>query len=327
MGLDLHRPGLRRIGRIVLVTASFVFVGVALASRRQELLAFDWQVEPARLVLSGLLLAAVLVASVAIWGRTLRAFGEQVEFPVLARIWFLSNLSRYIPGKIWQFVGVMELSRAVGISALKSVTSLAVYMGFVLLAGWIVGVYLIPGDALGGAAHLLPVLRIATPLLLLLLHPTVLNTVVGWVARLTKRPLLRWDGSWAEGGILVGLNVLQWLGLGAAFTLFVDSLTALGPAHYPTLTAVFALSFLGGYVVLLAPAGLGAKEGVLTLLLASMLPLPVAAAIAVAARVWMILSELVPVLIFMRRGRARSGGAAGSRGASTNRTSSLEERC
>ena len=113
---------LRRVGRIALVVLSFVFLGILLVRQREQLLAYQWEVRPLRLALSVLAFAAVLVASVGIWKRTLRGFGATVPFPVLARIWFLSNLSRYIPGKIWQFVGVAELSRAVGLPALTSLT-------------------------------------------------------------------------------------------------------------------------------------------------------------------------------------------------------------
>ena len=51
---------------------------------------------------------------------------------------------------------------------------------------------------------------------------------------------------------------------------------------------------------MIAPAGLGAKEGALTGLLLGLLPLPVAAAVAVASRIWSAVAEVVPALIFLR---------------------------
>ncbi|HEX6940049.1 MAG TPA: lysylphosphatidylglycerol synthase domain-containing protein [Longimicrobiales bacterium] len=302
---------LRRAGRGALIALSFVFLGALLVRQREQLAAYPWQVRPFALGLSILGFAAVLVASVGIWGRTLKGFGVRIPFPVLARIWFLSNLSRYIPGKIWQFVGVAELSRAAGLSALTNVTSLLVFMGITLVAACFVGAYLMP--ATGPLADIVVALRIAAPFLLLLLHPAVIGAGVRWASRITRRPLARWDGSWLDGLLLFGLCVLEWLGMGAAFTLFMGSVAPVGAAALPAATAAFALSFVAGYVVLL-PAGLGAKEGALAVLLGTVVPLPVAAAVAVAARVWTILAELLPVCIFLRptRWRAPAGPAAES---------------
>lgn len=296
---------LRRVARIALVLLSFVCLAILLVRQREQLAAYSWEVRPLRLGLSVLAFAAVLVASVGIWARTLKGFGMTVPFPVLARIWFLSNLSRYIPGKIWQFVGVAELSRAVGLPALTSLASLLVFMGVTLVAAVFVGAFLMP--AAGPIANVVVGMRIAAPFLLLLLHPAAIGAGVQLASRLTRRPLAPWQGTWGDGLVVFALCVLEWLGMGAAFTLFVASVAHVDATAFPLATAAFSLSFVAGYAVLL-PAGLGAKEGALALLLGTMLPLPVAAAVAVAARVWTILAELLPVCIFLRPIRWRASG-------------------
>lgn len=295
-------PGLRRWSRGALIALSFLFLGLLLVRQRERLSAYAWRVDPLRLGLATIAFAAVLVAGVGIWRRTLRGFGVRVRFPVLARIWFLSNLSRYIPGKVWQFVGVVELSRAAGVPALAAITSLLVYMGVILLAACFVGAYLLP--AAGPFATAVTVLRFASPVLVVLVHPRAVNTAVRWASRLTRRPPLTWNGRWLDGVALFGLCVLEWLGLGAAFALFVSGIAAVGPDAFATLIAAFALSFVAGYAALL-PAGLGAKEGALAILLGTVVPLPVAAAIAVAARAWTVVAESIPAFIFLRPTRGR----------------------
>jgi glycosyltransferase 2 family protein len=287
---------LRRIGRAALIALSFLFLGLLLVRQREQLLIYDWQVHPLRLTGSIILFAAVLVASVGIWGRALRQFDVRVPFPILARIWFLSNLSRYIPGKIWQFVGVAEMSHAAGVAVLTSITSLLMFMGFTLIAACVVGAALLPATGPLGAWGV--GLRLVAPLLLLLAHPRVINAAVRVASRITRRPLATWSGSWFDGLLLVGLCLAEWVGMGIAFTLFIGSLAPVGLEVLPTATAAFALSFVAGFAVLL-PAGLGAKEGALAVLLSTIMPLPVAAAIAVASRVWTVLAELLPVCIFL----------------------------
>lgn len=297
------RPGaelLRRLGAILFLGAAALFLGLALLRQREELLGFHWEIEPVRLAASLLLLIAAIGASAAIWQLALRQLELRVPPVVLARIWFISSLGRYIPGKLWQLVGVAELSRRAGIPPVAGLTSLAVIMGFQLLAAWLVGVYLVPTAALGELAPLLPAARLTAPLLLLLLHPALLERLIALAARLARRPLGAWHGTWASSLLLLALSLLQWLGFGLAFQLFVSSLTDVTMQEYTALAASFALAFVAGYVVVFVPAGLGAKEGALALLLSSSMPLSVAAAMAVAARVWTITAELLPALLLLR---------------------------
>jgi len=301
------RTRLRRLGAMLFVVAAFLFLTLAVVRQRAELVAFDWQIAPASLVLSTVLLVAVLAWGIWIWVRILRAFDLEVPFPTLARIWFLSSLGRYIPGKVWQFVGVAELSRAAGVSALLGITSLLVYMGFVVLSAFLVGLYLIPTDAMGPVAGAAPILRLLAPASLLTLHPRILGGLVALGSRVLRKPLAPWSGTWAAAIGLLGACLLQWGGFGLAFSLFVASLTAsISLADVSVLTAAFALAFLAGYLAFFAPAGFGAKEGALAVLLAAVLPIPfaVAAALAVATRVWSIVADVIPALFFLRRARA-----------------------
>lgn len=307
------RIDLRRLAALAFVTVAFAFLGLALWRQREELLAFDWQIEPVRLALSLVALVATLLGGVAIWTRVLAHLGVRIGFRPLARVWFLSSLGRYIPGKIWQFVGVAELSRSAGISALVGITSLVVYMGFVALAAAAVGVLLFPLDAAGGLASMLLFARSLAPLALLAVHPRVIATMVRLAERLARRPFAPWLGSWRDGILLLAAAAVQWLGFGLAFHLLVSSLVDVGPAALPEITATYALAFLAGYLAFVAPAGLGAKDGAIAVLLSAALPVPlgVAAMLAVAARVWSIAGDVVPALFFLR-GPGRSAHAPAS---------------
>jgi uncharacterized membrane protein YbhN (UPF0104 family) len=295
------RLRLRAVLTFLFVVAAIGFLVVAMARQGSQLATYEWEVDPARLISSLAILIAVLVSGVGIWGYVLRQLDYRLRFRDLARIWFLSNLARYIPGKIWQFVGVAELSRSRGVPALIGVTSVAVFMGYVLLAAWVVGIYLLPAAALGPLAEGLTVVRVATPLLLALLHPGVQRGAIALVGRLTRQEFAPWKGGWRASLLLFAACVVLWIGFGAAFHLFVGSLTEVSPSQFPALTAVYAMAFLLSYVIVIAPAGLGAKEGVMAALLSSTFPLSVAAAVAVASRVWSTVAEVLPAIVVASR--------------------------
>lgn len=301
------RPAARRALSYLLVAAAFAFLAREILRNLDGLREFDWQLRPGMLALSLAALVAVLFLGVAYWGVVLRSFGVRIPLIPLARAWFLANLSRYIPGVVWQFVSLAQLGGAAGMGAVLSITSLLVQMGFTLLAAAALGLLILPGSPLGAAYPALEGLRWLAPLVLLAVHPAIIRTLVRVMARLSRREAVDWEGSWAQGVGLLALATLLWLAYGLTFFLFLRAFVDLPMALLPAVIAVHALSFLVGYLAFFAPAGLGFKDAALTVLLAGLMPSSVAASLAVAARLWSIAGEALPALALLPGGlRGRS---------------------
>lgn len=295
-------PGLRRLFTLALVAAAFYFLGRTIWLNAGQLRSFRWDVRPGLLVLSVLLLAAVLLWGVAVWRVLLRRFGAEVPFRALARAWFLANLSRYIPGVVWQFVSLAQLGPSAGLTPAATVTTLLVQMGFLLLSAGVLGVWLLPTEYAGEFVGVLVALRWASPLALALVHPAAIRGGLRLVERVTRKGVAEWRGSWAEGlGILL-LSGVSWMLYGAAFFLCLAAFVPLPLSALPAVTAINALAFIVGYAVFFAPGGIGFKEAALALLLAGLVPSGVAATLAVVSRLWTIAGELLPALFLARRG-------------------------
>lgn len=301
-----RHPWLRRLFTGALVGAAFLFLAREIYRNADQLRSFRWEVEPALLVLSVAMLSAVLLWGVGVWRIVIRGFGVEVPFRALARAWFLANLSRYIPGVVWQFISLAQLGPSVGLAPASMITTLLGHVGFSLLSGAVVGAWLLPGELAGELAPVLVGLRWASPLALVLVHPAVIHRVSRVAARATRRASPSWQGSWTDGLALLALSTLSWFLYGLAFHLFLDSFVPLAWSALPAVTAINALAFIVGYVVVIAPGGLGFKEGAIALLLAGLVPPAVAASLAIASRLWTIAAELLPALYLARR---RAGDA------------------
>lgn len=306
----------RRVFSALFVVVAFAFLGTYVARNLEQLRAFPWTLRPGLLGLSLLLNVVALAWGVWVWMLLLRRVGVRIPFPALARVWFLSALGRYIPGKIWQFVGAAHLGASVGLSPVVAVTSLAVHTGFFVVGAVLAALFFLPpqvGD-LGGIG--LPQLRWAAPLLLLTVHPAVIGRALGWFHRLARRPVAAWEGSWGDGVGLLALALAAWVLNGLALYLFLASLVPLSAPAALWMVGINALAFLVGLAVFVAPAGLGAKEGALAALLALVgPPIAVAALLAVAARLWSVATEVAPALVLL--GRPGSGAGAAPDGAAT----------
>lgn len=288
-----QRPLWQRLVTVLLIIATGWYLGAAVTGNWQEVRTFEWNVDPVLLIFSVAAHVAVLAWGVFVWSRLLRSFGHpEVGFLALLRIWFLSNLARYVPGKIWQFLAVAQLGRDAGLSGASLLTSLLIHAAFSLLGAVILVAFTLAEDLLsGGPPFFFPAL--ATVISLVLVHPAVLNTILGIVPRLLRREVVRWTAGWVGGIELLALSVLSWILYGGAFYLFVASLADVSPATIPMLSGVNALSFLAGYVAVIAPAGIGVREVAMANLLLPLLPGAVAAVLAVAARLWTVAAELI----------------------------------
>lgn len=295
-------PGVRRLLSYLLIAAAFAFLAREIVRNLDGLRDFEWHLRPGMLLLSLAALVAVLFLGVVYWGIVLRAFGVRVALIPLARTWFLANLSRYIPGVVWQFVSIAQLGVGAGMGAVLSITSLLVQMGFNLLAAGALGLLILPGSELAAAYPLIGELRWLAPLALVAVHPAVIRTMVRWMARLSRREAVDWEGTWLQGVGLLLLASAIWVVYGATFFLFLSAFVDLPLALLPAVVAVHAVSFLVGYLAFFAPAGLGFKDAALTVLLAGLLPSSVAASLAVAARLWSIAGEVLPALMLLPGG-------------------------
>jgi hypothetical protein len=79
----------------------------------------------------------------------------------------------------------------------------------------------------------------------------------------------------------------------------------------PLLSAASAVAaaYVLGYVAVFAPAGLGVREATLTLLLTPQFGVTTAGAVAVTARLWTTVLEVIPAAIFWVRHLTSEGAA------------------
>ena len=96
-----------------------VFLGALIATQWQQLQAYPWQIEIGWLLLALALLWLTWLLELNQWRFILGRLGGSLRFGEAARIWFLSNIGRYLPGKVWQIgaMGVMAQEQGVSVVA------------------------------------------------------------------------------------------------------------------------------------------------------------------------------------------------------------------
>lgn len=288
----------RRILAAALVGAAAFFLARVIVRHWGTVAAFPWRLDPWLLVASVAAHAGVLAWGVWVWGRVVAQFEhDEPDFRTLLRIWSASNAARYIPGTVWQFVATAEMARSRGLSRVVLLASQIVHVGFSLLAAVLLALLTLPTARAFPLAVPAPLAGLFAVGSVALVHPHVINAALGAAARVTRREVRPWRGAWADGIVLLGLQFVGWVLYGAAFWLFLRSIAPVPPRLLLPAAGVNAASFVAGWIVLIAPAGAGARETAMTELLRAFVPFGVAAALSVLSRLWSIAAELVTVAI------------------------------
>jgi uncharacterized membrane protein YbhN (UPF0104 family) len=244
---------------------------------------------------------AVLIAS---WQLLLRIWGSPLPRTDAARIWFVSSLGKYVPGKVWSIAAMAVLAKEAGASPVAA-TGSAIIMQLVNLAAGFAVV------ALAGAGDLLaayPLIRagawltVALTLVGLLFGPALLSWALRAASRLLRQPAPRIPTITRTSLLLLfGANVLAWVAYGVGFGIFWRALLGHGGGISLAALAVYTASYLLGFLALVVPGGLGVRETALTGLLISLsLATPAdAALLAAASRIWLTVLEILPGLAFL----------------------------
>ena len=81
------------------------------------------------------------------WRSVLRGWKQELTFPVAARIWTISNLGRYLPGKVWSIAGLAILAQREGVSGWAAGGAAIVMQALVLGTAAVVVAAVLPGTA------------------------------------------------------------------------------------------------------------------------------------------------------------------------------------
>ncbi|MGC4175306.1 lysylphosphatidylglycerol synthase domain-containing protein [Demequina sp.] len=258
----------------------------------------------------GTILAAGLAATIALgvnalsWREVMVSVGLTASVPSALRVFLLSQVGKYVPGSVWPVLAQAEFARDHGVSRARAMTGSIVAM--------IVGVVTAALVGLTGAALTVPdavatywwVLPVALGLVALL-TPPVLSRVVALAFRVTKRTE---DPVHISGRALAasaGWSVLMWLLLGLQAWLLLREIAPGEKSTYILATGAFALAWLVGFLVVIAPAGAGVREAALVVLLASVATQAQALSLALVSRFVMTAADAIGFAAGVAIGRGR----------------------
>lgn len=296
----------RVVGWLVLL-GIVAFLIARIYTGRAALFALDPRWDARTLLFSAVTAIVAYQALFVAWLMMLRRTGyfRRGHTVRYARIWWVSYMYRYVPGKVLLVVERARLGVPVGIPPAAGAAMPVIETLLAVLAGSAVSLlavsYYTRDD--GGTLFAIGVIAVAIVLLL----PVAYRWLCGLSIIRRRYPEL---ASVALGSgdllVLVVPYLVHYGLLGSAFFMLAQTVHPLELEQLPGMCGIFALSHVIGLLALFAPGGLGVREGALAVQLERIIPAGIADALAVVARAWFTAIELVCYLSVLLLGAART---------------------
>ncbi len=235
------------------------------------------------------------------WRELLRDAGSVVAFRDACRMWFVSSLARYLPGALWQVGALAALAKSSGTSATAATSSAVVMTVFSVASGLVValvaGAGALPFAAVSWQSWAEVVLGVAALSALRMYAPALMRLVSRLTEREVRLPVL------SQRALFVGIagSAIAWIAYGLGWRLLVHAVFPEMTLTFQLAIAIYAGSYLAGFLSLGPPAGLGVADGAMALLLTSTRTATPSEAVVLAAvtRLWRTSLEIAPGLFLL----------------------------
>jgi hypothetical protein len=290
------------VARIAWGTAVLVAIAAVLWRSRADILRMLEELPAWMLVAS----AAITCAAKFLLGENARiaaaTTGIRLDYATATRLYNLSQLGKYVPGSIWQFVGRAAAYRGLGADYVPIRNSL------VTESAWIIGGAAATAAVLSGPV-LLKVLDESLPPLVrwwLAIGALLLAAALAGLLAWRRAQLFRYLRSAVPSVRALVVQAGIWTSLGLAFWVLVQACGIPAPASF--CIGLFAAAYAIGFLVPIAPAGLGIRDGILALGLLPYAGAGEAIAVSAISRVVYLAVELLLVVVQDRLFRILGAG-------------------
>jgi ubiquinone/menaquinone biosynthesis C-methylase UbiE len=242
------------------------------------------------------------------WREIVLSMYENLELSKGIFYWCLSQFGKYIPGKVWFALGRVYLAGKEGISKKKIMHSIFVEIVLCIVVTLALGSVLLSGKVKEVNMYL--IYSAVAVIALVMIHPKIFNFILGIIGKIVGKDLTIELHYGEILRLLINFGV-AWVLIGGGFALFVKGI-GIEEISILMLMGVFMISWVGGFLAIIVPSGIGVREGIMAALLSTDVGIGLGLVIAVIARLWWTIGELIALpisyaLVFVVRKLKKKG--------------------
>lgn len=285
----------RRIQRLTSIIISLVAVAILgyLVYRQKEiLLSYPWQINPALYLLSFFVFSIDLFLVAMIWGWIMNTIGKRLDYQKHIRYYIISNIAKRIPGTLWYIASRAQFYQKEGIDYRLTSLASGIELAVSIMSGVLVSLLFAIPIVLNYGLN--PLVLAGILLVgILLLHPRVTD----WIFRLLKVEATQFGYQRTIQWLIA--YVPAWIFGGIVLFIIANSFIPIPLHQIGYVIGSWSLVGIVSYLLFFSPSNLGVTEVGLSLLLANIMPSPIAVILAITTRIAIILYEIIWALIWL----------------------------
>ena len=293
----------RRIQRLTSIIISLVAVAILgyLVYRQKEiLLSYPWQINPALYLLSFFVFSIDLFLVAIIWGWIMNTIGKRLDYQKHIRYYIISNIAKRIPGTLWYIASRAQFYQKEGIDYRLTSLASGIELAVSIMSGVLVSLLFAIPIVLNYGLN--PLVLAGILLVgILLLHPRVTD----WIFRLLKVEATQFGYQRTIQWLIA--YVPAWIFGGIVLFIIANSFIPIPLHQIGYVIGSWSLVGIVSYLLFFSPSNLGVTEVGLSLLLANIMPAPIAVILAITTRIAIILYEIIWALIWLNVKSSSSG--------------------
>lgn len=286
--------------KVILGSLILFFLVYAIYTNWEELQEYKWTLNYRYLLLASLVYGPSFLLVLLAWHRIMADISAMPSLSVNARIYCSSSLFKRIPGVVWYIADRVRLYKKEGVARSVTVVSVALETVLLIITGvltYLISLLFSVSAKTMGHVPLHVILIILVPLLILI-YPANFNRLVSYLLRklhhqgdvsLTLKSSIR----------LILIYLIAWIIGGLDLYLLANAVYPVPPELLPAVVGAWAVSGAVSLVSSYLIQGMGVQEVVLSVLLASYLPLPVSIVITILFRILVTIGEVFWALLLL----------------------------
>ena len=281
------------IGWPLTIVALF-FLGNLIFSKFQEILPYIKTPTLPLLIPSVLVFVVFFFLRALTWHKLLNFHKfRNITFKDTCLLWGTAELKRFIPGYVWSYLGKTASFSKRGVSKEKIANMLVTEITLIIVSGFIVSLLSIP---------LISRFLVFNNYQIFLINilVAILTVIYIFGSRINFPKPIKYMLPGFNPGLnftILTISCVSVFMFGLGTYLAISSVIYLPIEMALSLVGFFALSFLLSYLAIIAPMGLGVREGFITLGLSKITKLELAGFSSIFARIILIFSEILFLLI------------------------------
>jgi len=230
------------------------------------------------------------------WIWLVNALGAQLDIVAGLKIHLLSNLTKYIPGFVWPYLGKAYLSTQMGISSSIAGLSLIIELAAIMIGGFALAFICVPFSNLiswsaGARASTEFIILIIIGLGFVVANHSTLK-LPHWKTLFDRAHLDLKCISWQNLFLACMAILLTWGILGMGFVFLYTALSSVQVNEAQLIIALVAAMLIGQLIVFV-PLGMGVREAILVAVLSPQVSAATITVVAVLFRMIMMGGEIL----------------------------------